>query len=388
MRLRNLYLGSETPAPSADAEEGQASQSAADNNKTASAPLTGQQLKEPAEITKYMKQNHAFYLIMNLDQWVFRLSIVYLILLVILAILLPLQNRNSVVTNNRMLVTPLTQNVGVWTPSSLAKPVSAGPFGSDLSFAATQCPVYDGINFTDSGYFVRPVTLSYSSFDGRYMVLISLISATVFGMLGSFKEDWYYAPLYEGNNHAYIYFERSVSISVMMVTMCAQMGVTDIWTILNVLANTWVGIMLCFFAEVLFREEQGRLALWEDGCLHYHAIAIVAAWLALAVSFCTVYSHIALLDRCFNVNSTTYISRVLVAIVYIELVLVGGMLFVQTASQYFKRKPSKVVGNVIAIRERTVFTVRVEAVQLALDFMSKIVFCVMVFTNSLVGAGS
>jgi hypothetical protein len=172
----------------------------------------------------------------------------------------------------------------------------------------------------------------------------------------------------------------------MMVAMCAQMGITDLWTMLNIMFNTWASMLFCFFAEVLFQEdrpEHGSLTLWDDGKMHYHAIAMVAAWVTLAVAISGLYSHIAIVDSCFNVVQVDLITQINTSVVYVELALFAFMLLVQSLSQYFKAKPSKATNNATVFNERIIYTIYLEYAYLVLDFLSKATFCVLIYTNSL-----
>lgn len=359
MRMRMFYLGpQDTEAGGVDEE------------------------KKSVRYTKEEVMEASKFCGVELNRWCFRVSYIYAALLITAIVFIPLQNKTTLTKNNRKLQTPLTQTVGVWAPSSLAQRSAGISFGGNL-FLSGHCPIYDGVNFTDSNTFIRPVTLAYSSLDSRYIVLGCLISAFVFQLFGSFKEEWYVESLRRGNNHLGSFIERSFSVSIMMVAMCAQMGMTDLWTLLNIMFNTWAAMLFCFFAEVLFQEEHGSLALWDDGRVHYHAIAMVAAWLTLSIAVCGLYSHIAIVDTCFSVVQTDVISQITTSVVYIELFLLAGMLFFQTLSQYFKAKPGKAENNPAIYNERIIYTIYLEYAYLWLDLLSKVTFCVLIYTDSL-----
>ena len=316
------------------------------------------------------------------SRWV---TVVYAMLLAVAIILIPVQNRTGLAQNTRRLQTPLTQTVGIWTPVSIA--TNPLPFlGADMTLNG-KCGIYNGANTSDGGYYLQTVVLSHSTLDSRYLVLGCLVSAFLFQLFGTLRPDWYEANLSKGGLQFGPFFERSVSVSLMMVAMSAQVGITDVFTLLNVMINAWASMLFSFFAEVLFEQHVGCISLWERGDFNYHGIAMAASWVTLTIAMCTLYSKIAIVDSCFNVVRNTVPVSLAVSVVYIELLLIGLILFLQTLSLYFKPKPvgpSNASCTTENFNIRITYTYRLEYMYLVLDLLSKFSFCFLLYTDSLV----
>lgn len=325
------------------------------------------------------------------SRWV---TVLYFMLLVAASILIPVQNRTWA-HDTRRLQTPLTQTAGIWTP--VAASMKPQPFlGTDMVLN-DRCSVFNAANASDGGYYIQSVTLEHSMLDSRYLVLGSLVSAFLFQLLGAFRADWYAENLNLGRMQYGPFFERSISLPLMMVAMCAQLGITDLFSLLNVMTLTWASMVFSFCAEVLFECRGGHLKLWEHGHFEFYSFAMGGAWTTLVMAMCTLYSKIGIADSCFIVNRNTLPGSLTVSVVYVEMLLMGVMLLLQTLSLRFKPSPppSGPMSLDAAKEEdkerppqeyntRVQYTYRLEYMFLAIDVLSKLVFCFLLYSQSMI----
>jgi hypothetical protein len=220
----------------------------------------------------------------------------------------------STLTTSRM-GTPLTRTVGLWVSQGVARNHSFDDlvFGSGVG-VSDQCEVFRNTTQSFSTLYVRPVTLSVRGVyldTGLFMVIYLGISMfCYFYML--VDKHYFYKNLNDGSYSVGSYAEQALTIPFMLVILCAQMGVTDLGTVL--------GVVSCAYSSVIFRciaeELQFTLTMlvyWKRAEFYFFEIAHFTGLMSLAFAFAPLFLSLNTLGVCFRPNDafSTVIETVL-----------------------------------------------------------------------------
>jgi hypothetical protein len=329
---------------------------------------------------------------MRVFGWV--LLVVYVILFVSVLCLIMVQNYAGVY-DSRQLKTAITQTAGLWTPvGSVLRP--AGSVSGNFVLSDSCAAFSNGARFAKSSVYLQPVVLSFGTLDARYLVLGILANGVLFQFFTVVRWQLFYGPMCAGNNHIGAYMERSVGFPLMVVFLCAQSGMTDLWATIAIAFNAWGCALFSFFTEILFQGDSGSLSvmvalwltddvdtpdsvrsggvrLWRDGVAHFHSIAMFAAWVFFGSVFAALRSNDALVTACFTPPS--WKDWPVSALVVFELCVLGVILLIQTISLVLKYKPASAKDSADKIKHRAVFTIWTEYLYMILDLLMKLGLC-------------
>ena len=304
----------------------------------------------------------AVFLFYPLRRWALGVTLMYAFCLFLVGLFIALQEyTTNTVHDNHNLRTSLTQTASVWVsvnsfPGGIKTPVFNG-----VSLSNT-CPYFSGVNYTNSNSYIQPITVFYSNLDARVLVLLIFIITFFSHLMIVFRADSYHAPFRAGNGHIGVYLERTMTVPLVILTLCTQAGLTDLWVLLSLTINAWGAMLFSFLAEVLFQGDGGFLDVtfskvfknsntpdtnkgggarfYNDGVAHYHAIALFAAWGQLAMAVLGLFSNGRIAAACIS-PSQTLPSNIATAMITISI-LYGLNLLGQTFSAILKLKPSAV----------------------------------------------
>jgi len=269
------------------------------------------------------------------------------------------------VNDEYRLKNPLTHTAMVWTPYS-----DEGTPSNPLLEQAT-CKSYVSRDFHKPDAFVQEATFLYSTIHSRWLITSAVGFGFLFQLVTVMDKTKYYEPFTVGNTHVTGYLERSISMPLFVVVLLLQVGMHDVWTILSLMFNAWGSMLFCFFAEILFQGDGGFLpigdtvkrllpnvaadsvrngggiALWRDGNVHYHALAmLIAIANYVLVSGGLIYNTI-LINSC--IASQPKLPTVVALSIYAIVVLYGLLLLAQTFVAYIKDKPCTVEADKAAL---------------------------------------
>lgn len=252
--------------------------------------------------------------------------------------LIMVQNFTSTITTSRMS-TAITQDVSMWVTPTIAK----RHVFDDLVFLpgvnlSSSCSIYTGSNSAYSNVYGRPVTLSISSIDTRYiMAAFYGISAFFQSLsLSSFSDS-----LSKGGSHVAGYIERCFTDPLIMIILCAQVGIMDV----NIIVSSACSIMFCLvfgmLTEVFFDDDSSNnfFLLWEVAQFHYYAIAHFVGWMALVVAFSPILLTLSTLRTCFMSPDT--FGDLIITVVLIQTLAFASMQFIQFYSLKYKPRHMK-----------------------------------------------
>jgi len=259
------------------------------------------------------------------------------------------------------IITPVTQTIGVWVNSSQIHANTNRYFGDGASLDA-QCQFAQASPSRMDGVTILPVVLSYGWLNIQYMIpcffllsalfqcsypLTDLLSWIItwqcicpcssYNPLDAKKErPWherYYDTLNEGKVHRTHFVEYSFSASLMVLIICAQLGITDLTTLILTFAATWACMMFGLLAE-LFVETDVKLNL---NLLVYvlllpaEALAHFCGWVVLVAAIIGALSNLVNSVKCVD---GLQIPDFVIPVITIEFLLFISFGFVQSLSIY------------------------------------------------------
>jgi hypothetical protein len=238
--------------------------------------------------------------------------------------------------NISRLVTPVTANMGAWIPSGRFNHTFDG--GSDAYVSsAMSCPLHSPHSRMGESFYVKPYAINVGEVDTRALIIMFHFLSFAFQMLGAWDGIYYVNELKEGRVHLSHYFEYSVSASTMLIAICAQLGVTDVFLIINIVMNCFSCMILGVIAEVCFDHRENVFIKYHlnnsiHGRISIYWLAHFTAWLVLlAGSIIGALSNLILNFSCIN-SSGSRIPEWVMGLVFAEMVLFICFGLVQTFS--------------------------------------------------------
>jgi hypothetical protein len=306
-----------------------------------------------------VKEKSVIFMV-SLRTWAKGATYIYGLILVLISTFMIIQDFTTLNPRNTFkLKTALTETAAGWV-SSDSFPVGIRPQVLNGFGTSGSCSLFNGVNYTSSGMYVQSVSFFFSHLDALVLVLSIMVFCFLSHFVIVFKELSYYSPFKTGNGHIGVYIERSVSVPLIFMILCAQAGITDVWTLSSLLTNAWGSMLFSFFAEVLFQGDGGFLDVsfykiardderadtnsgggcrfWADGVAHYHAIAMFASCVHYVMVVLILFSNRRISDSCLR--SVSSLPWYIVLSIIVMTVIYGLILVVQTLTMVLKLKPS------------------------------------------------
>ena len=151
------------------------------------------------------------------------------------------------------LRTQTTRSMGLWLlPSEVS---TENITGIQNSINLNSCSLAPTTPAKESTYVVKQVLLSgWGEIDTRIIIIMFHILSFLFQAITSWDRN-YYEDIRQGKTNLSHFIEYSVSASILLVAMCAQLGITDFYLILSIAANCWGCMVFGLVAELLFEED-------------------------------------------------------------------------------------------------------------------------------------
>jgi hypothetical protein len=263
----------------------------------------------------------------HLVQWCRFAGVMQLIMCVAMGVLFLLQELEQI--HPSRLVTPLTRSVGVWVGDGVGASIHVVRLGNSTRLA-------DGCSLASSSwraardsYRVEQMVLSFGSLDTRILLVVFYGLSGVFQLWGSMDRRFYYDPLRDGCNHVSRFVEYSISASLMVLVICAQLGMTDFYSLIGAVSNMWCCMVFWLLAELLHHEEMDKNPAHsrtvEVGYLGFHVpyylIAYLAGWVALFVASTMVISNLINFEACVERQNSDAFRIVGQVAAYFEIIL-------------------------------------------------------------------
>ena len=151
------------------------------------------------------------------------------------------------------LRTQTTRSMGLWL---LPSEVSTENITGIQNYAnLNTCSLAPTTPAKDSTYVVKQILLAgWGDIDTRIIIIMFHILSFLFQAITAWDKN-YYKEIEDGKTNLSHFIEYSVSASILLIAMCAQLGITDFYLILSIAANCWGCMIFGLVAELLFDED-------------------------------------------------------------------------------------------------------------------------------------
>ena len=196
------------------------------------------------------------------------------------------------------------------------------------------------------------------------------------------------AELNDGKVHISHFFEYSISASVMVIAICGQLGVTDLYLILNIALNCWSCMIMGAIAEVCFEHRKHLVFYFQFPTIfglhrwnvHLFWVAHFSGWVVLlAGSMVGALSNVSMNEQCIGSDGTR-IPQAILGLVYTEIVLF--LLFGMVQLLWFRAK-CKLDVDPAAITKGVDYALTTEASYITLSATAKIILGLGIFLSNL-----
>ena len=339
---------------------------------------------------EYPNRMNMDYLCLGLRGWCLLAGVIHLFLGFMVLMLYWLERFDKITLNK--LQAPVTQTV-ILQENAGSVPFSwQGANLGDKTTLVSSCSLVETWNVTQSAqYFMKPLVLTYGTLDIRMLFMAVYFVSALFLLADCAEKDGYYKPLEEGKCHLSHFVEGSFSFPLMILILCARLGVTDLMTLLGAACNAWCCMIFSQLAEVLSDERfDGVTHYGGISTFRYHTIAHFAHWISFIAAIAAICSVISVRDTCVNFNGevdTLFIVGTLTA--YLMVILFAFFGLIQTYVLYnrsivFSRekdgdKPDAVH---VKMKKRTAF--RAEFAFIILGLVMKVLLGILVYVGSAV----
>ena len=295
--------------------------------------------------------------------------------------LIMIQNFTSTINTTRMS-TGLTQTVGMWVSPSAAK----RHVFDDMIFVpganiSNTCSLYTGSNSAYSSLFGRPVTLYISNIDTRYLIA-AFYGLTAF--LQSLSLSSFALSIPTGGSHITGYIERCFTDPLIMIILCAQVGIMDINIVVSAACSMLFCLVFGMLTEVLFDDDSDRnyFELWTVAQFHFYAIAHFVGWMALVVAFSPIILTLSTLRTCFMQPDT--FGDLIITVVLMETLCFMAMQFIQFYSLKYKPRHKREGGSQEIHSQRVSIAVAVQYAVVIIRIISGFLLGTLVYAANLV----
>jgi hypothetical protein len=284
------------------------------------------------------------------------------------------------------LITPLTRTVGLWVSTNVSVQHSVG-----------QIELYSGCDAVGSwgavqgSYRIEPLILDAGKLDTRWFIVAFFVLSALSQFTNIFNGDVEYNQvIMNGNNHLSHFVEYSISASILILVISAQLGVTDYMTLISVMCNNWCCMIFGLLAELLHQHESdtgGKTAmsvfiLGFD--IRYHLIAHMAGWISVSVALFVAFSNLIHFEMCVVKKVSDVFWDIGKAAAYTEAVLFILFGCVQTMSMVFKPCRDGSGASSDNSNTRIRWACRIEFAYIMLSLTAKAVLGIMVYAANLV----
>jgi hypothetical protein len=319
---------------------------------------------------------------------------VHVFMCVVVALMIGLQHNGSI--HPSRLETPLTRSVGLWVNDASGVRMSPVQFTDPSVKLNSGCVAVGSWGATQDSYRVVPLILDFGKVDTRFLILAFYLLSAVFQIVGAFSEEAYYTPLFDGCNHISNFVEYSISASVLVLAISLQLGVTDVFTLVGVVSNTWSCMVFGLLAELWHQDSEYNDPALDSGAsrsnihyfglkIPYYAVAHFAGWVSMAAALTAALSNLINYNTCINRGSDTFWIIGQVA-AYFEIVLFSVFGLVQLVYLIAKPgRPNASASNYTHIIENRIWWSAVtEFMLIMLSLAAKVGLGIMVYTANLI----
>ena len=258
-------------------------------------------------------------------------SLLHLVLAIIyLGVLIQQETKPGSLIIKR-LQTHTTQSIGAWLSPSATTNVNTTGLANLLDLR--KCPIASSIPARGSEYVIQQTVLAgVGEIDTRLLLIAFHLLSWLFQFVSAY-DDRYYEEMEAGKTNLGHFFEYSVSAPLMLIAICVQLGITDIYLITSIAANCSACMLFGAVAEMLsstellfvFRFPLPRI----DFTFSAHWVAHFAGWITIVIAYVCASSNLIIFDRCISPDATARMPESIRIVLVIEGLLFMSFGFVQ-----------------------------------------------------------
>ena len=245
------------------------------------------------------------------------------------------------------LQTHTTQSIGAWLMPSATTDVNTTGLVNLLDLQ--KCPLASSIPSRSSKYVIQQTILEGpGEIDTRGLIIAFHVLSWLFQFISAY-DDTYYTEMEAGRTNLGHFFEYSISASIMLIAICVQLGITDIYLITAITGNCAACMLFGAIAELLSNYPIAfylRLPFTTNAYrFSAHWVAHFAGWGTITIAYLCASSNLMIFERCVSPNATTKMPEIIRFLIVVEGVLFMCFGFVQIyafiARQYEDSKAEK-----------------------------------------------
>jgi hypothetical protein len=322
----------------------------------------------------------------DLRWWSIMIGMVHLVMCVAVIVLLVLQTQDIIRPSR--LITPVTRTVGLWV-QGVANDSPPVQLGSGVTLHPG-CSVVNPWKAAQDSYQIEPIILNFGTMDTRVIIIVFFALSGLFQIVGALQEKSYYSELLLGFNHISHFVEYSISASILALGVSAQLGVTDFFTLLGVVSNTWSCMMFGLLAEVLYQDatssEGGkkiaRSLYFIDFRISYYWVAHYAGWVAMLSGAAVAGSNLINFHSCIQRDDGDKFWIIGQVAAWFEIIIFLCFGLVQMIS--FAAKPDQGGLDDKAVYDRRWYASVTEFSYIMLSLTAKLGLGIMVYTANFI----
>jgi hypothetical protein len=196
----------------------------------------------------------------------------------------------------------------------------------------------DLINNKDAmlNFKMAPIIIYNSNVEPMLIIFVFYLLSFIFQTIQS--NIWPLFPKSTYNFNSKLRFiEYSISASLMLLTIGLQLGITDIFTLVNMFVNCFSCMIFGFFAEYLVELENKLNFNHYNLPLNLSTIAHICGWITLMISYYPIYDVFYSSIQCSNTGDKT-IPEFVKIITIIQSILFCIFGFVQSTGLFLKKR--------------------------------------------------
>jgi hypothetical protein len=245
------------------------------------------------------------------------------------------------------LRTQTTQSLGVWLlPEDTS---TANITGLANALDLNKCPIASTTPAKDSKYVVQQTIFSATELDTRALIIAFHGLSWIFQLISALDEH-YKTSINAGKANILHFVEYSISASIMLIAISAQLGITDVYLLISLATNCWACMIFGVLAESLWDSTisftialpkfSDNLNNWIPGFLKrkislgVHWAAHLAGWVTLAIALLCTSSNLTMFNACINSSSSRKPPTWVQAMIGLEIFMFTVFGYVQAYSFY------------------------------------------------------
>ena len=285
----------------------------------------------------------------------------------------------------KRLHTHTTQSIGAWLAPTATTDVNTTGFEKLLDLQ--KCPIASTIPARDSQYIIQQTVLAGpGEIDTRFLLIAFHLLSWFFQFVTA-CDDRYYDEMNEGKTNVSHFFEYSISAPIMLIAICVQLGITDIYLITSIAGNCSACMLFGVVAEILSNTSLSfdvRVPLTKTTYnISAHWVAHFAGWGTIIIAYICASSNLIIFDRCISPKATAKMPEIIRGLIWIEGLLFMCFGFVQTYAFYARKKAdNKHDTDELYKEQKQKIAYRTETAYILLSFTAKTILGVFILLGN------